>query len=49
MKTKIFLMVLALAILSFTSCTKKAVLEKPGIDLEDDDAVSEAIFEEIFN
>ena len=49
MKTKIFLIVLALAILSFTSCTKKAILEKPGIDLADDDAVSEALFEDIFN
>jgi len=49
MKTKFFLIVAALAILSITSCSKKDVLEQPGIDLADDDAVSEAVFEDIFN
>ena len=42
-------MVAALAILSFTSCLKQEALDQPGIDLADDDAVSEAIFEDIFN
>jgi hypothetical protein len=49
MKTKIYLMIAALAILSFTSCSKKDVLDQPGIDLADDDAVSEAVFEDIFS
>jgi len=39
----------ALAILPFTSCSKKEVLDQPGIDLANDDAVSEALFEDIFN
>jgi hypothetical protein len=49
MKRKIFIMIAALAILSFTSCSKSDVLDQPGIDLADDDAVSEAVFEDIFN
>jgi hypothetical protein len=50
MKTKIFLMITALVILSFNSCKKvPSGLDQANIDLADDDAVSEAVFEDIFN
>jgi hypothetical protein len=49
MKTKIFLMIATFAILSFTSCTKKSVMDQGSIDLADDDAVSYAVFEDVFN
>ncbi len=49
MKTKIFMMIAALAIISFSSCKKEAVLDQTSIDLADDDAVSDAIFDDIFN
>jgi hypothetical protein len=49
MKTRIFIMVAALAILSFSSCTKDSVIDQSGVDLADDDAVSDAVFEDVFN
>jgi len=49
MKTKIFIMTATIAVLSFSSCTKVATLEQTSIDLADDDAVAEAVFEDIFN
>ena len=49
MKTKIFLPIASLAILLLISCSKKDLLDQTSIDLADDDAVSEAIFEDIFN
>jgi len=49
MKTKIFLIITAFAIVSFSSCTKEAVLDQTSVDLADDDAVGEAIFEDVFN
>src|SRR4030065_2556718 len=49
MKTKIFLMIAALAIISLSSCKKEAVLDQASIDLADDDAVSDAIFEDVLN
>ena len=49
MKTKIFLMITALVLLAFTSCKKDmSLLEQSSIDLADDDAVSEAVFEDVF-
>jgi len=49
MKTKIFLMITALVLLTFTSCKKDmSLLEQSSIDLADDDAVSEAVFEDVF-
>lgn len=49
MKTKIFLMITALSLLTFTSCKKDMpLLEQSSIDLADDDAVSEAVFEDVF-
>lgn len=50
MKTKIFLMIAALVMLSFPSCKKDFTpIEQTSIDLADDDAVSDAVFEDIFN
>lgn len=49
MRTKVYLVFTALAILSFTSCTKNNPADQAGINLADDDAVSEAVFEDIFN
>ncbi len=42
-------MIAALAIISLSSCKKEAVLDQASIDLADDDAVSDAIFEDVFN
>ena len=50
MKTKSFLMIAALVMLSFYSCKKdSAVIEQASIDMADDDAVAEAIYEDVFN
>lgn len=49
MKTKIFLMITALVLLTFSSCKKEmSLLEQSSIDLADDDAVSEVVFEDVF-
>jgi hypothetical protein len=49
MKTKIFLIITALSIVSLSSCKKDTVLDQDSVDLADDDAVSDAIFEDVFN
>jgi len=49
MKTKIFFMIAALAILSFTSCDKQTDIDQTSIDLASDDAVSDAIFDDVFS
>ncbi|MCU0460920.1 MAG: hypothetical protein MUF36_02720 [Bacteroidales bacterium] len=49
MKTKIFLMIAALAIFSFTSCDKQSDIDQTSIDLANDDAVSDAIYEDVFS
>ena len=50
MKTKIFLIIAILAILPFSSCKKNSSsLEQTSIDLADDDAASDAVFEDILN
>ena len=49
MKTKIFMMIAALAILSFSACTKQSVIDQASVDLADDDAVSDAVFADVFN
>lgn len=49
MKTKTFLMIAAMAILSFSACTKTETLDQTSVDLADDDAVSDAVFEDVFN
>jgi hypothetical protein len=50
MKTKIFLMIAALGVLSFSSCNKDSgVIEQTSLDLADDDAVTEVAFNDVFN
>jgi hypothetical protein len=50
MKTRIFLVMTVFPILMLSSCKKDgSPLEQSSIDLADDDAVSEAVFEDIFN
>jgi hypothetical protein len=49
MKTKILLMIAALAIFSFSSCTKEPAIDEASLNLADDDAVSDAVYEDVFN
>jgi hypothetical protein len=50
MKTKLFLMISAIFVLSLSSCKKDStMIDQTSVDLADDDAVSDAIFEDIFN
>lgn len=42
-------MITALAVISLSSCKKEGVLDQNSVDLADDDAVSEAIFDDVFN
>jgi hypothetical protein len=49
MKTRILLMIAALAIFSFTSCNKESDIDKASLDMADDDAISDLIFEDVFN
>ena len=51
MKTKILLMITALAVLSFSSCKKDSsgVIEQASLNLADDDAVTDVVFEDVFN
>jgi hypothetical protein len=50
MKTKIFLLITASVLMMLISCKKDmSFLEQSSIDLADDEAVSEAVFEDLFN
>ena len=50
MKTKFFMMIAAIVMLSFSSCQKDTTLiDQTSIDLADDDAVADAVFEDVFN
>jgi hypothetical protein len=50
MKAKIFLMITAAILMTFSSCKKDpSLLEQTSLDLASDDAVSEAVFEDVFN
>jgi len=50
MKTKLFLTIAALALFTFNSCMKdEPLLEQTAVDLADDEAVSDAVFEDVFN
>jgi hypothetical protein len=50
MKTKIFLMITASVLMTFPSCKKDmSSLDQSSINLADDEAVSEAVFEDVFN
>jgi hypothetical protein len=49
MKTKGLFMIAAFAVFLFTSCTKQTAIDQAGLNLADDDAVSDAVFEDVFN
>jgi hypothetical protein len=50
MKTRFFMMIASIMILSFVSCQKdKSTVEQASINIADDDAVSDAVFEDIFS
>ena len=50
MRTKLFLMIAALIVLSITSCQKdSALIDQTSVDLADDEAVTDAVFEDVFN
>jgi hypothetical protein len=53
MKTKIFMMITALAVLSFSSCKKDSstagIVDQASLNLADDDAVTDVVYEDVFN
>jgi hypothetical protein len=52
MKTRVIMMITALAVISFSSCKKNpssGVIDQQSINLADDDAVTEVVFEDVFN
>lgn len=50
MKTKFFLMIVALALFAFSSCTKNTnPIEPVSAELVDDDAVTDVVFEDVFS
>jgi len=50
MKTGIFMMIVISAIISFSSCNKEAsIIDETGVNIADDDAVIEAVFEDVFS
>lgn len=49
METTFLKAIVFIMVLSFLSCTKEDLLDQNSIDLADDDAVSEAVFNDIFN
>lgn len=50
MKTKVFLMIMAIVLFSFSSCIKlKNLIESRSTELADDDAVTQVAFDDVFN
>jgi len=50
MKTKIFFMITAMVMFLFYSCSKDSgTIDQVSLDVADDDAISNAVFEDIFN
>lgn len=50
MKTRFYMLIASLVILSFVSCQKeKSTVEQASVNIADDDAVSDAVFEDIFS
>jgi hypothetical protein len=50
MKTRFYLMIASIAIMSFISCQKNtSTVEQASVNIADDDAVSDAVFEDIFS
>ena len=53
MKTKVLMMITALAVLSFSSCKKdkstSGAIDQTSVNLADDDAVTDVVYEDVFN
>jgi hypothetical protein len=53
MNTKIFMMITALTVLSFSSCKKDSsnsgVIDQASLNLADDDAVTDVVYEDVFS
>jgi hypothetical protein len=50
MKTRFYMMIASIVILSFVSCQKeKPTVEQASVNIADDEAVSDAVFEDIFS
>ena len=53
MKTKVLMMITALAVLSFSSCKKdkstSGAIDQTSVNLADDDAVADVVYEDVFN
>jgi len=50
MKAKFYMMIVSIVLLSIISCQKdKSTVEQASIDIADDDAVSDAVFEDVFS
>jgi hypothetical protein len=50
MKTKIFMMIAVASMLSLLACNKdSSLIDQASLDLADDDAVSDAVYEDVFN
>lgn len=49
MKTKFFIMITALAFFSFYSCDKMQTIDQTSVDFADDIAVSNAVYDDVFN
>jgi hypothetical protein len=50
MKTRFYLMIVSIAIMSFISCQKDtSTVEQASVNIADDDAVSDAVFEDIYS
>jgi hypothetical protein len=49
MKTRVFIMFTAIAIFSFSSCNKQAGLDQTSVNVADDEAVGDVVFEDISN
>jgi hypothetical protein len=53
MKTKVLMMIAAMVVFSFSSCKKDSatsgVIDQPSVNLADDDAVVNVVFEDVFN
>jgi len=53
MKTKVFMMIAAMAILSFSSCKKDSssfsAIDDESVNIADDDAVTDVVYEDVFS
>ena len=49
MKTKLFILVLSAALISFISCQKNNPIDQTSADLADDNSVTDVIFDDVFN